>query len=323
LSRQKAIFITINLPGEVGMALNQINNYIRLIDAQNANKTGNIYISVLKNEFIMLNEEISIPKIPVSKLSYIEALPIAQTIIPLIPLFLFGHTLLEERQPAHELHSLHFIRLLEGRCINFYHVLRVDFKFGGDSSAILEPGNNDYYPSYRTNRLYYKSRLVPTFKDPSMPITPIKLIQSITTESDQYFHTYAMFDDIDTSNITNEFIKTLPDIFSIPSNLYSFIVMDYYTACMNIPNPIPLELDRAVIIFEPLFFIIASHFIPIDSIISLHELEAHFPELIAIKDQKLVPTPNLIQMAKEYFNRYSLTRDEQCMLKGWWQLVIA
>jgi len=307
----------------VVMAVNQINNYIRLIDPQNVNKTGNIYINILKNEFIMLNEEIIIPKIPVSKLSYNEALPIAQTIIPLIPLFLLGHTLLEERQPAHELHSLHFIRLLEGKCINFYHVLRLDFKFGGDSSTILEPGNNDFYPSYRTNRLYYKSRLVPTCKDSSPPITPIKLIQSITTESDQYFHTYAMFDDIDTSNITNEFIQTLPNIFSIPSSLYPFIVMDYYTACMNIPSPVPLELDRAIAIFEPLFFIIASHFIPIDSMISLNELEANFSERIEIKGQELVPASNLIQMASDYFNRYSLTRDEQCMLKGWWQLVIA
>ncbi|MGB4270746.1 MAG: hypothetical protein WBK20_16400 [Spirochaetota bacterium] len=304
------------------MAVNQINNFIRLIDAHNVNKTGNIYINILKNEFIMLNEEIIIPKIPVSKLLYNEALPIAQTIIPLIPLFLLGHTLLEERQPAHELHSLHFVSLLEGRCINFYHVLRLDFKFGGDSSTILEPGNNDFYPSYRTNRLYYKSRLVPTMKDISPPITPIKLIQSITTESDQYFHTYAIFDDIDTSNITNEFIKTLPDIFSIPSNLYPFIVMDYYTACMNIPNPVPLELERAVTTFEPLFFIIASHFISIDSIISFNDFENAFSELIKIKNHELVPTSNLIQLSREYFNRYSLTRDEQCMLKGWWQLVI-
>ncbi|MEJ5361352.1 MAG: hypothetical protein WHV26_04755 [Spirochaetota bacterium] len=304
------------------MAVNQINNYIRLIDAHNVNKTGNIYINILKNEFIMLNEEIIIPKIPVSKLSYNEALPIAQTIIPLIPLFLLGHILLEERQPAHELHSLHFVRLLEGRCTNFYHVLRLDFKFGGDSSTILESGNNDFYPSYRTSRLYYKSRLVPTLKDPSTPITPIKLIQSITTESDQYFHTYAIFDDIDTSDITSKFIKTLPDIFSIPFNLYPFIVMDYYTACMNIPNPVPPELERAVTTFEPLFFIIASHFIPIDSIISLNDLEDNFSELIEIKNHELVPTPNLIQLSREYFNRYSLTRDEQCMLKGWWQLVI-
>ncbi len=304
------------------MAVTRINNYIRLIDAHNVNKTENIYINILKNEFIMLNEEIIIPKIPVSKLSYNEALPIVQTIIPLIPQFLLRHTLLEDRQPAHELHSLHFVSLLEGRCINFYHVLRLDFKFGGDSSAILEPGNNDFYSSYKTNRLYYKSRLVPTFKDPSPPITPIKLIQSITTESDQYFHTYAMFDDIDTSDITNEFIKTLPNIFSIPSNLYPFVVMDYYTACLNIPNPVSPELNRAVTTFEPLFFIIASRFIPVDSIIALLDLEDNFSELIEIKNHEFVPTPNLIQLSSEYFNRYSLTRDEQCMLKGWWQLVI-
>ena len=309
--------------GKQEMAIDQINNYIRLIDEHHGNKTGNIYINILKNEFIMLNEEIVIPKIPVSKLSYTEALPIVQTIIPIIPQFLLGHTLLEERQPPHELHSLHFVRLLEGRCINFYHVLRLDFKFGGDSSSIIEQGNNDYYPVYRTGRLYYKSRLVPTLKDHSTPITPIKLIQSITTESDQYFHTYAIFDDIDTSQQTNEFIQTLPDIFPIQATLYPFIVMDYYTACMNVPNPVPDELNRACTIFEPLFFIIASHFIPIDGISPIDTIASTFSGLLEIQDNKFIPTPNLIQMSKEYFSRYSLSRDEQCMLKGWWQLVIA
>lgn len=305
------------------MEINTINNYIRLIDAQTVNKTGNIYINILKNEFIILNEEIVIPKIPVSQLSYSEALPIVKTIIPLIPQFLLGHIVLQERQPSHELHSLHFIRLLEGRCINFYHVLRLDFKFGGDSSAILEPGNNDYYPSYRTNRLYYKSRLVPALKDNSTPITPIRLVQSITTESDQYFHTYAMFDDIDTSRQTNEFIQALPDIFSVPSTLYPFIVTDYYTACMNVPNPVPEELRSAVTIFEPLFFIIASHFIPVAEIFPIDKLKARFPDLLEIKDDKLIPTPNLVGVFREYFSRYALSRDEQCMLKGWWQLAIS
>lgn len=305
------------------MAISQINNYIRLIDEHNVNKTGNIYINILKNEFIMLKENIVIPKIPVAKLSYTEALPIVQTIIPIISQFLLSHTLLADRQPPHELHSLHFIRLLEGKCINFYHVLRLDFKFGGDSSTILEPGNNDYYPVYRTNRLYYKSRLVPTSKDHPTPITPIKLIQSITTESDQYFHTYAIFDDIDTSQQTNEFIKTLPDIFSIPATLYPFIIMDYYTACMNVPNPVPDELNRACTIFEPLFFIIASRFLSIDVISPMNEIASTFSGLLEINDNKVIPTPNLIKMSKEYFNRYSLSRDEQCMLKGWWQLVIA
>lgn len=304
------------------MGVNQINNFINLIDTNTVNKTGAIYINILKNEFIMLNEEITIPKIPVSKLPYIDAVPIAQTIIPFIPQFLSGHTLLEERQPSHELHSLHFVRLLEGNCINFYHVLRIDFRFGGDSSTIIEPGNNDYYPAYRTNRLYYKSRLVPAFKDSAPPITPIKLIQSITTESDQYFHTYAIFDDIDTSHITNELLKTLPDIFSIPATLYPFIVLDYYTACMNVPNPLPDELNRAIAIFEPLFYIIASRFISLDSVIAIPELEKNFPQFFEIHENTLVASSALISFAKEYFSRFSLNRDEQCMLKGWWQFVI-
>ncbi len=303
------------------MSPDQINNLIRHIDAHHSNKTGNIYINILKNEFIMLNEEIIIPKIPVSQLSYTEALPIVQRIIPLIPEFLIGHTLLQERQPSHELHNLHFIRVLEGTCINFYHVLRLDFKFGGDSSTIIEPGNNDYYPSYRTNRLYYKSRLVPALKESSPPITPIKLIQSITTESDQYFHTYAIFDDIDTSHITEEFIHTLPDIFPIPAHLYPFIVMDYYTACLNVINPVPEELNRAVTIFEPLFFIIASRFVPVESFIPPSELEANFPDFLEIDANMLRASDTLISLAKEYFSSYSLNRDDQCMLKGWWQIV--
>ncbi|HQL42978.1 MAG TPA: hypothetical protein PL073_03705, partial [Spirochaetota bacterium] len=181
---------------------------------------------------------------------------------------------------------------------------------------------NDYYPSYTTNRLYYKSRLIPTLQYSPEPIIPIKLIQSITTESDQFFHTYALFDDVDTTKVTHE-LNTLLHAFTIPENLYPFVVFDYYTACINIVYPDSHELTWAMAVYEPLFLIIASHYIDLNAIIPYHAIKKAFPDFFTIVNDKLIPEDNLLNMIQTYFKRFSFSRDEQCMLKGWWQFVIA
>jgi len=305
------------------MSTTVINNMLNAIPSNAANKTGGMYINIVKNEFIILDNEIKIPRIPVTSLSYNDALTFIPDIIPLIPAFLYNHILLQQRHPANELHSLHFVSLLQGRLVNFYHILRIDFKFGGDSSSIIEPGSNDYYPSYTTNRLYYKSRLIPTLQYSPEPIIPMKLIQSITTESDQFFHTYALFDDIDTSKITRELNTLLPDIDAIPESLYPFVVFDYYTACMNVIYPDSHELAWAIAVYEPLFFIIASHYIDLNTIIPYHAIKKAFPDFFHTASDTLMPEDILLNIFQTYFKRFSFSRDEQCMLKGWWQFVIA
>jgi hypothetical protein len=304
------------------MSTTVINSMLNAIPSNAANKTGGIYINIVKNEFIILDNEINIPRIAVPSLPYDDALTFMPSIVSLIPAFLYNHILLQQRNPANELHSLHFASLLEGKLLHFYHILRIDFKFGGDSSSVIQPGSNDYYPSYTTNRLYYKSRLIPTLQYSPEPIIPIKLIQSITTESDQFFHTYALFDDVDTAKITHE-LNTLLHAFTIPENLYPFVVFDYYTACMNIVYPDSHELAWAIGVYEPLFLIIASHYIDLNAIIPYHAIKKAFPDFFTIVNDKLIPEDNLLNMIQTYFKRFSFSRDEQCMLKGWWQFVIA
>ena len=50
--------------------VDEIQNILRSLDSNQKNKTGNLYLNQIGNEFITFKEKIEIPKIPVKELDY-------------------------------------------------------------------------------------------------------------------------------------------------------------------------------------------------------------------------------------------------------------
>ncbi len=304
----------------------EIQALIDSIRGNPVNRTDNIYINIIHNEFITFPDEITIPRIPVKELDYIQGLDIMSDLVPEIPEFFIGHEFLKNRIPAAEEHSLHFKKKLQGKCLDFSHMFKIDLKFGGNPDTIIDKGNSDFYPSFTTNRIYYKSLLIPESTihrtNTSPVIDPVRIQEIDEVESDQFFHTFAIFDETDRGVVTKGFYDTLDlpsEIFGLSPSLYPMLEYDYFTACFNVINPSPEELITAAEIFEPLFLLLYGRQRNLNGIVNPEAVQDYHHSLLKIKGQQIDPTDAFISLLKDYFHTYQFTRDDEMILKGWWK----
>ncbi len=309
-------------------SIKKIHKLLSDIDIAAENRIDKIFLNAIKNEFIKVPGEIVIPKIHVKDLDYGTAFSILKDIEYFLPEFLYGHTILEARKPPSEQHSLHFIRSIKGQAIDFIHILKIDLKFGGDSINIIEKGSPTSYPSFRTDRVYYKSRLVPvksikvhkTITD----FQPIRLFRSDYIESDKHFFAAAIFDDVDKSAVTGEINEAVNlDVFSISRDLYPFIVYDYFSACLNVLYPVTEEIEKSAALFEPVFLFIYSKYNDLNDLIDNIRLSGIFKDSLEFDNEGLKLTAFHLDRLREYFNRFVIARDNELMLKGWWRFDIS
>jgi hypothetical protein len=298
------------------------------IDAGEKNGTGAIFLNMIQNEFFNFDGSITVPRISVNELDYATAAGIVEQLAGYIPEFFCGHGLLESRMPPSDQHSLHFVSLLRGVLLNFIHIFKIDFLFGGDSAAVIEKGNTDYYPSYATSRIYYKSRMLPVSGVSTEgaiieTFEPVRLRDSQQVHTDHLFHAYAMFEDLNSKELSQEFCRTVgPDLFRVPLDLYQFITYDYFTACMNVPYPTPEELAAALDLFEAVFIFLYAGYKEVGGLLEQGVLIEKFGDKLSINGNKIFFIPEFIVRLKAYFNRFSLYQNDDLMLKGWRRLDI-
>ncbi|MCL1865341.1 MAG: hypothetical protein FWF73_05965 [Spirochaetes bacterium] len=301
----------------------KINDSINLINENDKNKFDGIFLNESLTEFFLLKHEIHIPKISVTELDYRTGFIISKYLIDILPEYLFKHNLLVNRKPVSEQYSLQFIKTVPGRIIDFIHIIRFDFKLTGSSGNIKGKGDSRTFPEYNTDRIKYKSRLVPVQKN-SNPyiIESIKLKSHLEVNSDGKRFTSAIFDEFSPSEITLDLnVKAGEDIYSISPKIYPFLFYEYFTSCMNIPDPTAYKLERAVDIFEPLFFYL--HYLYRGDVHFGEKSEiAIFDKYLNVSDSGIKPTEVLRDILKEYFSCYSIYTDEELMLKGLRKIVI-
>lgn len=288
-----------------------------------------VMLNELKNEFVFLDREIDIPNFHVKGITEQQRFELTPLFNELLPDFLKLHDLLNTPNPKSDLHFVHYVREFPGKFYDFLHVLKFDLKFSGDASTIIEKGNSDYFPSYKTNRLYYKSYLIPVRRVDLengfiKSFEPDKILQKIDVESDQHFHTFAVFDEMDTTSIVEKLYESLDyDIFSISNKIYSFLAFENFTFALNVLLPFEDDLKKSVSIIEPLWVYLRDRIDPsfhdflfgeyggeiIDSLTG----ELDFNENVSIKKE-------IVDFAKDYYSRFSFSQDEDLMLRRWRKL---
>ena len=301
----------------------KINDLISLIDENDKNKFEGIFLDVLLTEFISLKDDIHIPKISVSELDYKTGLIISKYLTDILPEYLFKHHLLKKRKPASEQYSLHFIKPIHGRIIDFIHIMRFDFKLTGGYGKIKNKGDNKTFPDYTTDRIKYKSRLVPVPKN-SKPymIESIKLKPYLEIDTECEKFTAVFFDEFSPAELSLDFnIKAGEELFSVSPRIYPFLFYDYFTVCMNIPDPTADKLEKAVEIFEPLFFYLYYIYRDDTHFIEKNEIKI-FDKYLDISDSGITRKELLKDNLKQFFSCYSILRDEDMMLKGLRRIIV-
>lgn len=298
----------------------EIKNILGALKNEQANDICGIFIDETLREFFCLNSPVLIPAIPVANIGHDNALEIIRIISRIIPGFLSGHIYLEKRNPASEEHSIHFASSISGKIIDFIHILRLDFKFSAHSGTIVRPGDSATFPSYSTERIYYKSRLVPVCKGSSMDdYNFIKFKGSVRVEAEESakrLFTSVLFDDFSSKEISIELSRKSGEIFNIPVNIYPMVIYDYFTACLNMPDPTWNKTAEAAMVFEPLFLYLFSDVSGGEHAL-VREAPGAWTEFIESAGGALAVKPLFKERLKQYFSCYSLFADEELMLKGW------
>ncbi|TAL33912.1 MAG: hypothetical protein EPN93_12825 [Spirochaetes bacterium] len=305
--------------------LDQIRDMLKAIGPEARNKTGDVFINNIKNEFVLFQGEYEVGHVPVKELDYASAVGIVKGVAEFVPEYLAGHDLMRERKPAAEQHTLQFVKKLPGKFIDFIHIYKLDMKYGGGGGRVLEKGTTDRYPSFVTDRAYFKSELIPVVKSDKPAedsFLPVRVFDLTYTESDQAFHTFAMFEDINYRELTRELHvrMDLEDVFPISLKLYPFIVYDYFTSCINVLRPTARELERACAVFEPLFLLVYSKYKSAEELLPAAKRESLFPGLLIPREDELAPTDAFTAQLREYFGRFRTVRDDELSLKGWWRI---
>ena len=234
---------------------------------------------------------------------------------------------LARRSPASEQHHLHFVQYLQGNVIDWIHILRINFKYNGTNGHIIEKGDTDYYPSFSTDTLCFISRIIPVVTmanhEKILHFKPLRIREFNRVESDQFFHTFAIFDDVNTDELTRELCALSGnDLFSISPQLFPFIVYDYFTACFNVVNPIDKEITHAAQLFEPLFISLYGNFKNFQSLPQYDTIDLFFEKELVFVNGIPKLRDSYREELKKYFVRFKLFRDDELALRGLWRFII-
>lgn len=294
-------------------------------DAEASNAPCHIYLNDRRNEFMLFSEEFSIPRISVHGLTDTQKIELTGIFTGLIPEFLSRHSIMLTPKPAAETMCIHYVRPYRGRLLDFVHLLKIDLKFAGNPDTITEKGDNSNYPSFRSERLYYKSYLLPvsgtTVRQSSIQdFQPLKLQESISHEADtDGFFTYTLFDDINPEEANAVLYRSLGCLHPpFSSKIYSFFSYQFLTACLSIPRPGTADIARGIEILEPAVIrFLADNTRPIPP-----GWNRVFPAELTETASGIDFTPEYCEKMNTYFSRYSLTVNDELLLKNWRELEI-
>ncbi len=300
-----------------------IDHLVSEISESRKNIISGIFLDESLLDFYSLKDAIFIPAIPVGELDYNTGIDIVKNLTKLIPEFLLNHTLLEKRKPSSEQHSLQFIKPIHGKLVDFVHILRFDFKLTGGYGTIAGKGDNRTFPGYQTDRIRYKSRLVPIIKgsNPFM-IDSLRLKSQLEVDTDGKRFTSVFFDEYSTTEISIDFsVKSGNDIYSIPAKIYQFIPYEYFTACMSIPDPTAAKLNLGAELFEPLFFYLYFQYRERNHEIDEKQLSI-WSDYLEVTETGVTQKQFLQERLRDFFSQYKIYRDDDMMLNGLRQIVI-
>ena len=295
----------------------------RLITANQNNKvnvSGEVLLNERKNEFYKFESSIEIPRISVNGMSRDQKIVLSERICGILPEFLDNYSVIFDPKPAAETLYIHFAKKYKGRKLDFIHLFKIDFKFSGNPDSMIEKGDNFHYPSYRTDRFYYKSYLLPVYSsdDDISEFKTIPLFKEVSHKSEsEGFFTYALFDDVDIELYDKIIADSLGDFtFPVPQGIFRFIRYAYFTAAFAVLDPFAHKLKEAVDFFEIIFIRLMK-----DNEVDFEFDSDNFSESLISKDGKMYFTESFISKFNEYIGRYSLVTGEDNLLLNSWKKI--
>lgn len=188
------------------------------------------------------------------------------------PPFTGSFQILPENRPARYATELHLVRPLVYEDSRFVLILRVlaEYRGGAESDEIIEESVQALTPRIRTDKIYYKARIVPCDRieldgDSVLDFTPRRLdqVESVYTEvkgagpgPGAREHTFAVFLDPDFHEYNGKISARFGD-WPHENVFLPFVADDYVTISLNIVYPHAFYIDTVLPYFARAFDSIA------------------------------------------------------------------
>ena len=282
-----------------------------------------IFINETKNEVLSLGSLIEIPRISVKAVDRTSIAPVVDAIMKAVPGYFRGHTVLENPYPAAETHHLHFVRQIQGVRQSFIHMFKLDFRFASDMGTNHRDGTADFYPSYSTDRVLYKSVLIPVDSverndEGITSFVPSRISMKESVDADRFKFAHTIFDEFDPTEFNERIYEHLDaELFPVSHRIYPFIEYGFFTIMMRIPDPEMSVVDEAVRIFEPLYSRL--HCVFSGETPEYDAVSAYSGELL-LRDGLIVESDSFRKKTKDFFSRYSFFQNDELALKRWRRL---
>ena len=290
------------------------------------NRSTTLIINEVKNIYVFFDEMVEVPRMSVKKIEYNEIINFLRDVSIIVPEYFSGFSLLQIQKPIAECHHLQFVKKVTSGEKDFIHMIKIDLRFSSDMGTNYRGGTADFYPSYETNHLLFSSVLIPVISieyngDEIVDFVPTRIFGKESVLSDmKMFLGHTLFDEFDPTVINEAISKEIPQsILPFSLRVYPFFTYDYFTICMNIPDPKSAKIQSGADIFAPFFEKASSMIVTKD----FSNAVQRYPEYLTASGSGVDFTNAFISQATNYLAKYSLFQDEPLALKRWRRLDVA
>ncbi|MDH5656079.1 MAG: hypothetical protein OEZ34_09240 [Spirochaetia bacterium] len=213
-----------------------------------------------------MKQKILWPSVHINHILPEERKIITEILLENIPTFITGCSILPEPRPRKDSNQIHYVRSYHENGSDYIYIFKVSCEYmgGADSSEIKIEGRQGIAPSFKTNRIYFSSLLIPVSeiardnKGYINNFTPVQIKDAIfKVSSDDVirdFRSTVLFDEIDFSEVNNKITVHFEFNSSWKHNkLFYPFVIDYLSLCMNLIHPDKNAVDLYAGIFDRCF----------------------------------------------------------------------
>lgn len=228
----------------------RINQRLAQIQSSAA-RPRDLRIDTFRHPYVKFSAPYLMPAISLGDIQGEEAFQLIEVVAERIPEFAAGCQILPEPRPRRESAHIHLVREViqaEDRFLYIFN-LNAEYMGGAEDAEITSRALQGRAPSFRTDRMYFHSRLIPVenIQRQDGQIVdfrvrrPRQSYQTTVTRSewkpgDKW--TNFFFDDADFSSFHRAFTEQLGGGAHWPlSNLFYPFLLEYATVCLNLVSP--------------------------------------------------------------------------------------
>jgi len=235
-----------------------------LADLPDGREKRQLHLDTFHTPYLQFDHSVEWPSVHTTGMEPSEKFAITELLARWIPDLIAGCSVLEQPIPRRDLTTVHFVKVIQINSYRYLYLLRIlsDYMGGALSEEIVAKGKQGISPSFRTDRVYFTSRIIPV-RTLAVDGEGITFFESDKIKLDTIFHEFDTSGDIWSSVVFDEVDFTvanqkLQERFSFgadwkPNKFFFPFVIDYNTFCQKLLFPTGAVVDRMASLFHALF----------------------------------------------------------------------